>query len=209
MSFVLMLFLLMPLDLYFNNYTDFNVPFSAVVTPLAYVSVGCIVLLWFVNPLISKGKFIWAETAVLLGVTLASYVQVLFFNGNMARLTGDSVDYSAINLYNIMNLLNWLSIAIIPPLILIALKKFKKDVRSFGLIVMSVSVIMVGMQVSGIIAAAVKYNEKSVEGTHFFSYNKAFELSANENIVVFIVDRLDVKFMHEALDKKPEIANQL
>ncbi|MCL2035988.1 MAG: hypothetical protein FWG83_01205 [Oscillospiraceae bacterium] len=206
LSFVVTLFLLFPLDLYFNNFTDFNVPFTLIIRPLAAVSLLLTAGLLVLVPAIFRKGVYEVLGALLMGVTLSSCVQALFLNRSMSKLTGDSVNYSEVTTSRTINVIVWCVIALLPLVARIIMKqrKLNGSVLMFGL-----SIVLVGMNTFGLIPAIFKYNGKSVGGEHYFSYDKTFELSSQGNICVFVLDRLDVKYMRTALAENPTLYERL
>jgi hypothetical protein len=68
--------------------------------------------------------------------------------------------------------------------------------------------VIIAMQTSGVISALPGYT--AFEFSHsYLSYDGALELSQNENIIVFMPDRLDVQYMNLLLFRHPELHEQL
>ncbi|MDR1760062.1 MAG: sulfatase-like hydrolase/transferase [Fibrobacter sp.] len=220
-SFVFSLFFLMPLDLYLHNFINFNIGVWGIIFPFFIVSVTLLLVLLIVFPLVFRGGFLNIVTFGLCGITLAAYAQVLFLNGNMKMLTGDVLFFSDMSFSSVF--VNWvvfIMIMCLPVVFYYTLLQYKKIRWSTGII--SISIVVLGMQVAGIIAAIPAYNSSSFDGfvslgynnskdsqNYSLSYDNVFSLSDDENILVFILDRLDVKFMDTALADYPELYEQL
>jgi len=206
--FAFSLFFMMPLDVYFNNQIDYNIGARYVVLPLLLCSLLVFSAVFLLPPLFIKRNGIDVLILILAGISLACYAQTLFFNGRMRELTGDGVYYAGdMSVQNLLNFFVWLFIAFLPLCIWKALTDSKKHNKvNWKTGVAAVCVIMLTMQASGLIAAVLTNPSVSFKYQHYLSYDRAFELSSNENICVFIMDRLDVKFMDEALEVEPEIA---
>jgi hypothetical protein len=209
-GFVLTLFLLSPLDLYLNNFTDFNIPFSTFVPSLIVMNLILFAAFLLIIPRLFPGKIrgcVLEIIAVLLcGIMLTCYLQILFFNKGMVRLTGDEANYSEASRERTINVIVWFAIISVPFILRLIIRKFNKD---WSLLALSLSVVVVGMHAIGTVPAIWHYDGESVSGKHFFSYTNAFRLSENKNICVFIVDRLDVKYMDAALVQEPELHQML
>ncbi|MCL1903700.1 MAG: hypothetical protein FWF94_04715 [Oscillospiraceae bacterium] len=205
-AFSLMFFFLIPLDLYLNNYNDFNINFLSVAFPLALTCLIVFVITIFLFPLIIKENVLEITAYIVCGLMLACYVQVLFLNHDMVSLTGDNIDYSSFDINRTINMILWLEILALPISFKWILKM--RGVRAEPVLI-GVSLVIIGMQLSGIVGVAPNYKSETVTGTGFFSYNKTFELSSDENICVFLLDRLDVKYMRAAIEKSPELLEQL
>lgn len=167
-------------------------------------------LLWIVLIKILKGKtFFDAVMLFLFGVTVAMYVQLMFFNGNMVRLTGDRADYGKLTVPHIVNLMIWVALCIFPFFVWIVKKK-KAEIRHYKLIFI-VSIIFIGMQSAGLIVTAVATELPAgfEEDARCLSFGPMMKLSTDENIVVFLLDRLDTDYMAETLETYPELNQKL
>lgn len=142
------------------------------------------------------------------GILLASYTQLLFLNGKMPSLTGDSINYSIYPGLEQNNLMIWLTIFIIPLIVWIIEEFFKNKIWHNMIIFMSV--LIFGMQLSGIVSAAITSPsyDKSSE-LHYFSIDSQFTLSSEDNIVVFLIDSLDTYYMDKVLETWPETSEYL
>ena len=208
-AFVFSLFFLMPLDLYLNNFIEFNISAGHVALPLLTTGIMIFIPVILVFPLIFRWKALDIVTLLLCGALVASYIQVLFLNGEMGLLTGARTGHST-DLSNSTSRLAFFIIIFIPLCVWKWIEDGKnhKNVK-WGTGMLCVSVVILGMQTAGLIAAIPGYDSKFVRGPGYLSYDKAFQLSSKKNICVFITDTLDVKYMTETLEKYPELNEQL
>jgi len=209
LAFAFTLFFLMPLDLYLNNFIDFNISAGHVALPLLAASMAVFFAVVLVFPLFFRGKALDLVILLLCGAVAAFYVQVLFLNGEMSQLTGNGTDYD-INLATSLKRLVFVITIFVPLCVWKGLQDSKnhKNVK-WETGILCAAVIILGMQAAGVAAAIPGYNSKIVSGPGYLSYNKAFQLSSEENICVFITDALGVKQVREALEKYPELYEQL
>ncbi|MCL2053267.1 MAG: sulfatase-like hydrolase/transferase [Oscillospiraceae bacterium] len=202
---VFSLFLLMPLDLYLNNVSNFNIGLIHIFVPLLILSLCFFAFGLLLFPLIFRGILIEALSMLFTGVAIACYIQVLFLNGNMQELTGDIDSYLGSDIY--ISYFIWIVVLVAPIIIWKVLKdspKYKAVKWERG--VVYAAVITIGMQTAGIISVLFNYDfTKEHNPHHYFSYSKSFELSQTENICVFVMDRLDTIYMNEALKSNPEL----
>ena len=208
-AFSFTLFFLMPLDLYFNNIIEFNISPGYIVIPLLAVCAAVFLAAVLAFPLILRGIALDIATLLLCGTVAAFYVQVLFLNGDMSLLTGGGTEYS-MSIAASINRLVFFIIIFIPLCFWKGLKdskKFKNVKWETGII--CVSVVILGMQTAGLVAAMSAYDSAIVRGPDYLSYSKAFQLSSEKNICVFITDSLDVKDMNELTARYPELHEQL
>lgn len=209
LMFVITLFFLMPLDLYLNNFIEFHIGFIDVVFPLLAVCLCIFLSAVFLLPLIFRGTALDIVTLLLCGATVAFYVQILFLNGEMMELTGDNMDYDMGVVTSIKRMVFFIMV-FVPLCVWKGLRdshKYKNVKWETGML--CVAVVILGMQIAGTVAAIPGYDFGSAGGPDYLSYDKALQLSSKKNICVFIADTLDVKIMNEALEKYPELHEQL
>jgi len=167
--------------------------------------------LWILSLKMMNEKAIDAALLVAWGVLVSSYVQILFLNGGMAPITGDRADYGALTFGNIVNLLIWGVLTFTPLCLWLALRARKKEFQYEKPLMISMLLIF-GMQAAGLVSAAVStelpkgYDE---ENPRYISYGPALKLNSDENIIIFILDRLAVDYMNETLEAYPELYEQL
>lgn len=210
-AFMLMFFFLSPLDLYLNNSGEFLIEVTTVIVLLAVACIAISLVFLFILPLIFRGKALDVLTLILCGLSVSSYAQALFMNGNMTLFIGLTPAYSEYGASNIINFLIWVFLAVLP---LCIWKGLQDSERLRGVKwetgVICVSIVIIGMQTVGIIAVTPDYeNERYEFPSYYFSYSEAFELSQDENICVFVIDSLDVTWMNEAFERYPEIKEHL
>ena len=210
-TFILMLFLLSPIDYYLNNSHEFLIGIGDISFPLLLICPVLFAVAVLFPPLILRNDKINAGSLLLIGLTAAFYFQVLFLNGEMARLDGGTVKYSEWNVKHILNLVIWMAITFLPLYVWSRARnsrKFKNIKWEKGII--CAAAIILGMQAAGIIAAASGYHPGEIKNTKYYlSYDKSFELSPRENICVFVLDMLDVVYMNEILESHPELYEEL
>ena len=211
LTFILMLFFLSPLDYYLNNSSEFIIGIGDIVLPLLLICPASFVIAVFVPPLIIRGDKLNAISLLLCGLTAALYFQVLFLNSEMILLDGEISNYSEWNAAHILNILIWMVITFLPLYAWNCQRSGKifKNVK-WEKVIICISIIILGMQIAGVVAAATKYNAGNVKNTRYYlSYDKSFELSSRENICVFLLDYYDVIYMNETLESYPELYEQL
>ena len=155
-----------------------------------------------------------ASDIILLGIfglILSSYVQTLFLNGNMVAEAGAAPMYDVLSSANILNIILWATIAIGPIAAWVCLRVLKKELKFDKVLIFS-SVIISGMQIVGLGATAATTDLPTGIETvpqRYVSFDYALHLNEDKNIVVFILDRLDVRFMNTAFAENPRIAEIL
>jgi hypothetical protein len=206
---VLTVCLLTPLDLYIHNAVDYQIGFTTEFFPLLICAIAVSALLSAVL-LALPDK---ARTAVILifwGLTAAAYIQALFLNGEMVTITGDSTDYASYTPAHIINFILFVAITVAPLLIA---KGFgdKGKVFAFDKPLIFTAVLICGMQIAGIVSTAVtaSYPADYQNAPKHLAYGPTLEVGGIQNITVFLLDRLDVRYVKEALEENPELYEQL
>lgn len=209
-------FFFSPMDIFLGNQREFIVEFKyaalsmlgASAVASLFVAGLCVLFLLICEPLFA------GFSRLLFGFLLAIYSQSLFFNSRMASITGDDVSYTDNMTSSIINVVIFCVIMILP-LILHILARFLKNnkVLNFGkgMIVPYVSGLIFVMQLVG--------TGSSILSTDFSKYKKFYtkylaieptlSLSKEDNVVVFLTDRLDSLWMDEVLERYPEMSNKL
>jgi len=182
---------------------------KAAINILSTIAVAAVT--WVIAKKILKEKASDVVMLIMVGVLLSSYIQVLFLNGGMVKITGASTGYDALTLRNLANFCIWLLVAVLPIGVWFTFRLHKKGFNLDKSIVFSALLISV-MQIAGIISTSVSAElpigldeDENLQ----FSYASAIEFSPENNIIVFILDRLDVEYFRETLEEHPELNNQL
>lgn len=205
-----------PADIFIGNQTDFTVSAPRILYPLLEAAgITTVAMVIFLNIMLAINVRLWKIVSTLIsGLLIAGYSQMMLMNGRMVAITGDAAPYSVRSKFNLANLAIFIAIAIMPTLFMIItgdLKKKKKN-RFHMRALTYISVVLFVMQGVGIAGRITKIGiEKSDDSQfeNFFSLNGATELSSDENIVVFLTDRLDAEWMETLLDDYPELNDEL
>jgi len=160
-------------------------------------------------------KFLKEEAAdvimlLIWGVLAAAYVQTLFLNSGMEVMMGQHTDYTALSAANILNLLIWAAIILIPLCIYIIFKLKKRAFKYEKAFIFSL-VIISGMQVAGLVSTAASTNipEGYDRDPVYFSYESVVSFSTEKNIFVFVLDAFDVILMRQTLELYPHLQDYL
>ncbi len=155
----------------------------------ALLSLGCLLgVAGFC--LLLRGKFFDLALSLVLGLTLAGYAQSYFLNLNLGSLTGDAVVWTEYAAHAVLNLLLW---GILIGLAAVVRYFSEKGWRRFTALACAV---MIGGQLS---AAVVSYSQGAFRAgkieSRYLSEEGLLTVSAKDNVVVFLIDRLDTRFV--------------
>lgn len=209
-------FFFSPADVFLGNQRDFVVSFGNIVFPLLFTAViasGVFIAIQNLFLKISE-KLGRGVTKFFFGLLLAMYVQMLFLNGRMTSFTGDAANYESNMPALISNLVLYVFIILMPFLINIPLHflKKKESVKKLadslsGKVIPYIGGLIFVMQLVGcgstILTTDFSKYEKSY--SYYLSYEQSMSLSKEDNIVVFLVDRLDSFWMDKTIEKYPDV----
>jgi len=153
-----------------------------------------------------KGKIYNYVITLVSAATVGGYVQALAFNGNLGSLNGNAIAWYALKADLIIDLFVWAVIFLVFYGILYLSRNVWKK------LVICVSVLLLSMQVAplvGILAGAYEESEQKVIAKYVFLHDGMYEFSSKENILVFVLDRMDYDFIESALQKDPTFLDGL
>ncbi|MDR0813856.1 MAG: LTA synthase family protein [Oscillospiraceae bacterium] len=202
-----------PVEIYIRNQRDFVIGFSNVAVPMFIVALIAAAVIFAVLFLLPE-KIYRVFSCLGLGLLLASYVQLLFLNGDMKALTGDDAGYGELTSGHITNAVIWTVIFLLPLLLLIRVKKKTSNEKSAvfgsGKLAAALAGIMFAMQLVGFGSAyfsteLIPY----VSEAEYFSFEPLTHLSKQNNIVVFLADRCGADVFSETLERYPDLYEEL
>ena len=222
--FVYFFFLFKQIDFIQNNQSEFGILFSEIIASYLFFvfltyAIMVSILLWLCYYFKTVYKYV---VLVLFGLELASYAQFLFFNDS--DITNVNGHVSASVLQYIVNTVLYLAIWFMPIIIYKLRGRNKKNSepakeepnqkqteapshnpnKLYKTIILIMAIIF-GMQAVGWITAIPKYHSISADDTlYYFSIDEQLKLSKNDNIITFVLDRMDTKYVNEIFEEHPE-----
>lgn len=200
------------LDLYMNNIGLFPFDMATLVGPVILCGLLCTAAITLVCMLV-KGEFYDILVSLFLGILLAGYLQGNFLNIDLGELTGDQINWSQYTTHSFINGAIWAVLIVVPMLVLIFSEKIWKRLTVI------LPVLLIGMQLAGLVSTAAtadfsletKLNaaDDAEEAEAFLSDKGVFELSSKNNILVFILDRLDGKYIDSVLQDDPHFFDDM
>ncbi len=202
-----------PIDIFLSSQAEFFVGFSIIAPTMLLVALGVFVFIFalLLLCLTIREKLFKTVCYLMLGLLITMYLQMMFFNGGMTLVTGDVNDYLDINFRNYFNLIIYIVLIFVPLIIWLAvkeypdnklLKKFSQKTAAFA------AGLLIAVQIVGIIGTVFSCGiEKRDDelGVAMLSYSSSLCLSPDENVVVFLTDRLDGTYMDDTLEEFPEL----
>ena len=194
-----------PLEIFLGNIADFNIPFHYVWRVLLVT--GCVgsFLLAVLEFLLPERAFFGVSLAVF-GIGACSYVQALLFNFHMGTLTGEDETYSVWLV--IVNLLLWA--LLLTGLFVLAHLLTRHGKRPiFMSVVTFVALALCAMQGTALITQWAGTNMSSFQRGTYLSREGEFEVASDRNVVEFIIDTCDTSWFQRALEKYPDMTDNL
>ena len=164
-------------------------------------------LLVTVAPLLAllRGRIFNYAVAFVFTVTLGGYLQALLLNGGLGLLTGDSIQWTEHLASAVGGLLVWGGIGCAVLLVMYLHRRFWEK------LVCAVSCILVVMQLVptvGILCGA--YDQTQPDGiSGYYLSDENFAQLGSENVLVFVLDRLDYDYIEQGLRRDPELLSGL
>ena len=205
LTFVFTFIMFGPFELYIANMSYLVFGIKQLLPPI--IIAGIIILAVFTVLLaLLRGKIFNAVVSIVIGITIAGYIQGNYINIDHGTLDGTGIVWQDFKWQMLVNLFVWAAIILVP----VILCYFSRDIwKSF---VRIVSLVLVAMQVFGAVYLVIKsaYQINSnISDDGYFECSEQFKVSKNKNTIVFLLDRMDKKYMDELLKRDPELCEKL
>lgn len=188
-----------PAEIFFANVTEFAFVYGDFAWHLAAVSVLLTAILVAVGLLLPK--FIdKMYVSLILGIAVDGYIQIMFLNGNLDLLGRNSEGYNAGALNVSVNLVIWISIIVL--IYVLALR----NENLWKKILIILSLFLLAVQIVAYVSLLITANDdayKRVEKGYHLSGANQFTVSANENVIVFVLDMFSNSYINELENAYP------
>ena len=191
------LFIYLPTDTFINNKIDFDFAFQSYI----FMMLGFAFSLSLAISLLLSALpwYLPKFNCAIAAITLASYLQYLFFNGNLAVIMGDGFVGTDSLLTQTVNLEIWIIILFLFPVLHaykpLLMEKFIKYSSLF----------IIGLETVSIVLSLILSGGYAFEG-HYVAIDgeEQYTVSKNENIIVFVMDAVDNAYLETILSESPE-----
>jgi hypothetical protein len=199
--FVFIYFIYGPVDLTVANLYDLNFMLHEVwwVYALSGVLAAtvCIVLI-----MLFRGRIFDGILCLFLGFSLASYAQGNFLNIDLGFMDGSPVDWAETYWHGLGNLGVWLIICAIVFLV------YHRWPRIWEKVIRAVPGFLLAVQVVALVFI-VCFAQQEERIDYYYSQNGRFEVSSEENIVVFVLDGTATEVFDTIFEEKPQMRHVL
>lgn len=200
-AFPLTFFVFGPYEIFNGNRAEFSFSASDFV-PLLLLGALVVFLLLGVALALLRGRAFYVGLAVILWLSLMTYLQGTFLNFGATALSSDGLEEAPAVLWQIVNLLIWLGSGV--GLVWAVLRM--KDKRLFTDLAAIAFAMIIGVQVLNLGLAALTGGAAGVDPDDNYKQANAiltdegmFEVSAEDNVIVIVLDRFDVYYYQQLI----------
>ncbi len=195
-SFVVTFMLAGPLELFFRNTQFFEYTVGEALLSVCLGALIALAVLFGISLLLRGKVFNW-YISMLMGLSLAGYIQVIFFNSSVGLLDGTVVEWEHLTTQAVIGLAVWAVVIFI----IFAIEQFNKKIWKNAVIFLSVLICV--MQLTTV-AAAIFTSEIDEKETIAVTSVGQYEYSSKNNVIVLVADSLDLRFAEEVMANNPE-----
>lgn len=192
-----MLFIFGPSEIFFSNVTEFEFVYGEFISFFVIVALGSAILGGIVLCLLPD-KFRNSIITVLFAMSIAGYMQIMFFNKNLDLLGVNPEGHSIDTTKAVINAILWIGILVISFILMIRKKELWRKIVGYASAFL-LSIQMVALFSLIITASDNAYKYSEIEWK--LDGENQFTVSSEENIIVFVLDY----YANEYLDKAKAI----
>lgn len=192
-------FIYIPNKIYLTNMSDFNISYFYFFVVLAF---ACVVFLLFscvLTSILVPGYIFKIFTYIIFAFTAMGYIQENFLNGSMFKMDDRKQMWG--NNTVIGNAILWIVVIIAIVLICIILEK--KHEKAICIIALYLTMIQL------FTIAYVRFTTPISDNTDILKMDGMFELSSNENTIVFVLDWYDEQILEEIVENDSSFLDPL
>lgn len=207
-----MLFIYAPLELYFNNKTDFWYDFSKIFPICLFMFAAAFVicvLLFSLIRLISV-KLFHAAVVFYLIALICTYIQGNFMVDAIPTIDGAEIDWNSFGAQRIHTILMWMIVtAIVIASVKILNKFLHYGYAAFSRLLLGGSICFSLMLFVSLITLCIMEDGLEPKGDAVVTADYAFELSDDKNFIIFMLDAVDGDALTELSLSHPEYSESL
>lgn len=200
-----MIFIFGPSEIFFANVAEFDFLYGEFVGYMALIFVIILLVLTVLLSLLPR-KIYNIILSVFMSVSVAGYLQVMFLNRNLDLLGVNPDGYQVPPGQGMINFVIWL--AVLAGVIILAAKK--NDI--WKKVILYLSVLLIGMQavaMVSLVATAPKDAYERAGDSDRLSGKEQYTVSADKNIIVFVLDYFSSLYLQQMLEVYPDGADCL
>jgi len=191
-----------PLEIYMTNISEFWFSIGDVVWPSILAGVICFVFLFLIGICLPAAFGKW-YSCFLIGLGIALYIQGNYIQTSYGVLDGNEVQWDAYGSVAIWNSIVWIICLAVP---FVAQKNMKTKFKNASSIVLC-CILLVQAITLAVLTFTTDFSNSQSGKTAYLSDENVYSVSAEKNVVVFVLDAFDQEYLEEILSRKPDILN--
>lgn len=152
-----------------------------------------------------RGKLFNNAVTLVFAITIGGYLQAMFFNGDLGSLTGDAILWDGLKSGLIVNSAVWAVMLLLPYFLLYLSRELWKKMLVF------LSALLILMQLVPAVAIFAGVYDSGGSGIikYALTDDGMYEYSSQDNIFVFVLDRMDFTYLEKVQRADPDILEPL
>ena len=195
--------LFQPLEVFIKNNSFLPFGIKALTPSLILLTLGVFAVLGAILTLV-RGKIHNALVSLSVGFLVAGYLQCNLFNIDHGTLDGANVAWHDYRVKTILNLVLWVFLILLPFLIHYLFPKiWKYAARGIA------ALLFVAQTVALIVMLLTSDSLYDNSQNGYLKREGIYDVSENNNVIVFLLDRFDNKYADAILEAEPELETEL
>ena len=188
----------LPIELRLNNYEEFSFSFFDLFWAMrSYVFAGIMMII--ISSVIPYTVLDVFDT-LLTWINLGFYVQCMFFNQYIGKLTGSKYVWKNHMVHTFINAFFWIGLLFVVFFISIKFKSKKNNIRIF------VKASLLFIVASSLIFTLIKAPKEAYSRRQLYlSGNEQFTVGSDQNVILLIADAVDNSYIKEIMNNSPEV----
>lgn len=147
-----------------------------------------------------RGRAFDIGMLVVAGLALGCYVQALFMNGGLPQADGGAIDWGSYSLITVVSAAVWLVVLVGPQIS----SYFRRTATRTAACVVSAALVIV--QAVGV-ASLFMGSPDAAQPRQVITQQGLYDVSSKSNVVEFVLDTYDTRFLEEAVTQQPDLLN--
>ena len=191
-----------PISLYTANTEEFWFSLWQMLPIITLAFAVLTVAVTMVLSLVPGKGFLWILAAIF-GLGVALYIEGNFLVQDYGLLNGNAIEWNAFSEWAVIDTLIWIAIPIAILLLAFFLKKWTEKLIQYG------SVFLVAVQAVALVIGVATAKDLDKSSEYLLTTKNYNIVSEDENIIVFLLDAFDTKYMDSLLESYPEYKETL
>ncbi len=201
-----MIFVFGPTEIFFVNHSEFGFIFKEFFGLMVAV---CVIVTLVVTIILAflPEKIMRILSAIICGIDVAGYLQVMFMNKNLDLLGLNPDGYKADTGASVIGIIVWLALIVL--MVVIAVKSRNASVHK---IIPGIPAFLLAIQLAAIVSLIAGGDEECFErdpGAWYMSGEKQMMVSDKDNIIIFILDYFSNTYVDKMLAEYPDAIDYL